>query len=91
MNARANLESLFVKPEPKMTHWETELGKKILEGYLVKIGIADARVVSVKDLVVTLRSTASGEAILSAETNLRRKFDKMFELARDAKLLTGAF
>lgn len=81
MNARARLEHLF-KPEPKMTHWETELGKKILEGYLVKIGISDARVVSVKGIVVTLKSTASAEAVTAAETVLRAKYIHPFELVK---------
>lgn len=79
MNARTAAENLF-KPESRMEHWESELGKKILEGYLLKSGIADARVISVKNLIVTLQSTASGKAIFDAEASVRRKYGQLFEL-----------
>ena len=88
MNARAQLETIFVKPDPHIAHWETDLGKKIIEGYLLKCGLMDARVISVKNLVVTFRSNAKGQAILDAETALRNKFGQLFELAKDASCLS---
>ena len=81
-STRRELEALFPKRPKVDHHWETDLGKKILEGCLVKIGIADALVVSVKGVLVTLKSTASGAAILSAESVLRVKYGQPFELAR---------
>lgn len=60
--------------------WESPLGIKIVETNLVHMGITDARVVSIKDNVVTLKTKASERELIAVQSQLRRATTKAFEL-----------
>lgn len=83
-----NIPVVAYRPPPKepvaiarMSAWESPLGIKIIEGWLLHCGgLQDARVLSVKDLVVTLQSNATGKQIFDAEAYVRRHTTKQFEL-----------
>lgn len=71
---------LLIKQPQYRSAWESDLGKRIVETHLRRNGITDARVISIKDLSVTLESTASQKEIADAEVLLKRATTKGFWL-----------